>query len=172
MEKINRRKAMTVMASWSAASLIPFSWFMQSCQESYTTLLSEDYQLLLGTIVDLILPKTSQSPGAKEAHVQHFVALIIEDCYDEKDRNKIVIGLNELLSQGFLNLTSQKQFDELNRLDQEALKDSSHYFADLKSLTKWGYFSSELGVTQGLRYNPIPAYYKGCEPYNGEVAWY
>lgn len=173
MEKINRRKAMSLMAKWSAASCLPFSWLMESCQKSGpSSLLSEDYQVLLSTIVDIILPKTPESPGAKEANVQHFVALIVEDCYEDDDRNKIILGLNALLSQGFLNFTDQEQFNIINQLDQDASKEDSHYFKDLKSLTQWGYFSSELGITQGLRYNPIPAYYKGCVPYNGEIAWY
>ena len=173
MEKINRRMAMSLMAKWSAASCIPFSWIMESCQQSGpSSLLSENYQLLLGTIVDIILPKTPESPGAKEANVQHFVALIVEDCYEDEDRNKIILGLNELLTQGFLKLSSQEQFDELNQLDQMASNDESHYFKSLKSLTQWGYFSSELGIKEGLRYNPIPGSYKGCVPYDGEVAWY
>jgi hypothetical protein len=173
MEKINRRKAMALMAKWSAISCIPFSWVLESCQQSGpSSLLSTDYQVLLSTLVDIILPKTPESPGAKEANVQHFVAIIIEDCYEDEDRNRIVIGLNALLSEGFLNKSGQEQFDILNRLDQDALNDPSHYFKDLKSLTQWGYFSSELGITKGLRYNPIPGSYKGCEPYNGEVAWY
>ena len=164
---------MTLMAKWSAASCIPFSWLLESCQQNGpSTLISEDYQLLLSTIVDIIMPKTSESPGAKEANVQHFVALIVEDCYEEEDRNKIVIGLNQLLDQKFLKLSEEEQFDLLNLLDQEAKDDPSHYFKDLKSLTQWGYFSSELGITQGLRYNPIPGYYKGCVPYKGEIAWY
>ena len=173
MEKINRRQAMSLMAKWSAASCSPFSWLLESCQKSGPiNLFSEDYQLLLSTVVDIILPKTDKSPGAKEANVHYFVALIVEECYEVENRNKIVIGLNELLNQKFLKLSWQDQFDILNQLDQEALNDSSHYFTDIKSLTQWGYFSSELGITQGLRYNPIPGYYKGCEPYNGEVAWY
>ncbi|MFM8449969.1 MAG: gluconate 2-dehydrogenase subunit 3 family protein, partial [Haliscomenobacter sp.] len=48
-----------------------------------------------------------------------------------------------------------------------------HFFRDLKSLTRWGYFTSEAGVTKALRYNPIPGSYKGCVPYEpGEIAWY
>jgi len=173
MEKINRRKAISLMAKWSAASCIPFSWLLESCQKSGpSNLLSEDYQMLLGTIVDIILPKTPQSPGAKEANVHHFVALILEDCYEVEDRNQIVLGLNTLLDQGFLKLSHDEQFNTLNMLDKEASNADSHYFKDLKSLTQWGYFSSELGIKEGLRYNPIPGYYKGCVPYNGEIAWY
>jgi len=173
MEKINRRKAMGLMAKWSALSCVPFSWLLEGCEQSGpSSLLSDDYQELLGTVVDIILPKTPESPGAKEANVQHFVAIIVEDCYEEEDRNKIVKGLNTLLADGFLKKSSQEQFDMLNQLDKDATNNESHYFKDLKGLAQWGYFSSELGVTKGLRYNPIPGRYKGCEPYNGEIAWY
>ena len=173
MENINRRKAMGLMAKWSAISCIPFSWILEGCEQSGpSSLLATDYQLLLGTVVDIILPKTPDSAGAKEANVQHFVAMVVEDCYEEQDRNQMVIGLNTLMADGFMKKSSEEQFDILNGLDQESVTVESHYFKDLKGLTQWGYFSSELGITTGLRYNPIPGRYKGCEPYNGEIAWY
>ncbi|MGI9547799.1 MAG: gluconate 2-dehydrogenase subunit 3 family protein, partial [Flavobacteriaceae bacterium] len=83
--------------------------------------------------------------------------------------------LNQLLRDGFLDLSAEKKYEVVEQLDKAAKsKDHNipHYFKDIKSLTQWGYFSSEIGVTEGLRYNPTPGYYKGCVPYNGEIAWY
>ena len=48
----------------------------------------------------------------------------------------------------------------------------SHYFTMIKQLTLWGYFSSEIGATQALRYVAIPGKYEGCVPYKkGDKAW-
>jgi hypothetical protein len=176
MEKINRRNALGVLARWSAASFIPFSWLLEGCTDnSNPSLLNNEYQTLLAEIVDIILPKTETSPGAKEANVQYFVGLIVEDCYELERKDRIIVGLNQLLRNKFLDLTAQKKYEVLEQLDREANAATytiPHYFKDVKSLTQWGYFSSEKGITEGLRYNPVPGYYKGCVPYNGEIAWY
>jgi hypothetical protein len=42
----------------------------------------------------------------------------------------------------------------------------------MKELTLWGFFSSEIGATQALRYVAIPGRYEGCIPYKkGDKAW-
>lgn len=176
MEKINRRNALGILARWSAASFIPFSWFLEGCAgNSNPSLLNKEYQALLAIIVEIILPKTAASPGAKEANVHYFVALIVEDCYETERKDRIIVGLNELLGDRFFEFSAQKQTAIIAQLDKEAHSPTQkipHYFKDVKSLTQWGYFSSKKGILEGLRYNPIPGDYKGCIPYNGEIAWY
>jgi hypothetical protein len=42
----------------------------------------------------------------------------------------------------------------------------------MKQLTMLGYFTSEVGSTQALRYVPVPGKYEGCIPYKkGDRAW-
>jgi hypothetical protein len=42
----------------------------------------------------------------------------------------------------------------------------------MKQLTLWGYFSSEIGMKQALRFLPIPGRYDGALPYKkGDKAW-
>ena len=79
------------------------------------------------------------------------------------------------MSSGFLDLSEEKQYDFIAKIDEEANSPTSttpSYFKDLKSLTQWGYFSSKIGIMEGLRYNPIPGTYKGCVTYTNEIAWY
>ncbi|NJM26773.1 MAG: gluconate 2-dehydrogenase subunit 3 family protein [Bacteroidia bacterium] len=59
----------------------------------------------------------------------------------------------------------------LTLLTEEGRKQEGHYFSLIKDLTLWGYFSSEVGCTQALRFNPIPGRFEGCIPYNNEPAW-
>ncbi len=176
MEKIDRRNALGILARWSAGSFIPFSWFLGGCSEnSNPSLFNAAYQSLMASIVEIILPETETSPGAKEANVHHFIALIVEDCYQIERKDRILLGLNQLLRDGFTDLSAQKQYEVIEQLDAEANNGTHqipHYFKDLKSLAQWGYFSSKIGIIKGLRYNPIPGSYKGCVPYNGEIAWY
>jgi len=47
-----------------------------------------------------------------------------------------------------------------------------HYFFMMKQLTMLGYFTSKVGMTQALRYEPVPGRYEGCIPYKkGDKAW-
>ncbi|MCX6949827.1 MAG: gluconate 2-dehydrogenase subunit 3 family protein, partial [Opitutae bacterium] len=48
-----------------------------------------------------------------------------------------------------------------------------HYFKLYKQLTLLGYFTSEIGATQALRYLEVPGAYRGNDPYRkGDRAWY
>ncbi len=47
-----------------------------------------------------------------------------------------------------------------------------HYFAMMRQLTLWGYFSSKEGMTKALRYVETPGRYDGAYPYKkGDKAW-
>jgi hypothetical protein len=68
----------------------------------------------------------------------------------------------------------------LTEIDTEAKKymaektdeDPKHYFRMMKELTLLGYFTSEIGATQALRYVAVPGKYEGCVPYKkGDRAW-
>jgi hypothetical protein len=64
--------------------------------------------------------------------------------------------------------------DKKAKSDQKYVKQrmSPHYFALMKQLTLLGYFTSEVGATKALRYNPVPGRYEGCIPYKkGDKAW-
>jgi hypothetical protein len=48
----------------------------------------------------------------------------------------------------------------------------SHYYTMIKQLTLFGYFSSEIGSKQALRFLPVPGKYDGAYPYKkGDKAW-
>jgi hypothetical protein len=76
----------------------------------------------------------------------------------------------------FMSLTPEEKHALLVALDKEAQAETlgrkMHYFNMMKQLTVLGYFSSEPGATEALRYVPIPGRYDGCIPYHeGEKAW-
>jgi hypothetical protein len=68
----------------------------------------------------------------------------------------------------------------LERLDREAIEymripgnaDRPHYFRLLKELTLLGYFTSEIGYTQAMRYAETPGRFDPCITYTaGDKAW-
>jgi hypothetical protein len=55
---------------------------------------------------------------------------------------------------------------------EDSHKQPAHYFRMMKELVLLGYFTSEIGCTQALRYAETPGRYDPCLPYTpGERAW-
>jgi hypothetical protein len=67
----------------------------------------------------------------------------------------------------FNNKENQKEKEETGKGNRNYQKQhmAPHYFTMLKQLTLLGYFTSEPGMTQAVRYLPVPGRYEGCVPY-------
>lgn len=69
--------------------------------------------------------------------------------------------------------------EQIENLPTDAVNDTGdshkqprHYFRMIKELALLGYFTSEIGCTQALRYIETPGHYDPCLPYTpGERAW-
>jgi hypothetical protein len=60
---------------------------------------------------------------------------------------------------------AQKEMKEFNG-------DPRHYYTMIKQLTLLGYFTSEIGMKEALRFLPVPTKYDGAFPYKkGDKAW-
>jgi hypothetical protein len=137
---------------------------------------------LLAEIGDTILPTTS-TPGAKAAGVGPFMAVMVTDVYDAGQQKIFRDGLatlerecRKLHGTDFMSATSAQRTTLLEQLDREqyAQRNSgkAHYFRMLKELSLLGYFTSEIGYTQAMRYTETPGRFDPCVPYTpGEKAW-
>jgi len=141
---------------------------------------------LLDEVADTILPDTT-TPGAKAARVGPFMALMVTDCYDDKDQQVFRAGLQQLDAasqkangKSFMASTPGQRLTLLETLDHEqktymdAKKpaDRAHYFRMMKELTLLGYFTSEIGYTKAQRYAESPGHYDPCMPYKkGDKSW-
>ena len=137
-------------------------------------------------IAETILPETS-TPGAKAAGVGPFIAMMVDDTYYAEDQQIIRDGLNSfqalcLRSYGahFQIVTAAQRLSLVERLDEEQylyMETSdegapTHYFRMIKELTLLGYFTSEIGYTQAMRYAETPGRYDPCAPLApGDKLW-
>ena len=120
-------------------------------------------QALLAEVVETILPATD-TPGAKAARVHVFVDLALARCAPAAGR-AVVLAALRALGADFLTGGPDARRADLARIDPAAL-------ALLQELTVLGYFSSEIGATQALAYDPVPGGYRGCIPLApGQKAW-
>lgn len=191
MNNISRREAIARVSLIMGGTLsAPALAFLSGCspevkEEKQTGLFDETQQKTIAVISSLIIPATD-TPGAKEANVPEFVQYMIEDCYPKEDQNRFISGLGKIdkeskasYNEPFLNLNEQKQIELLTRLEIEAREERQKdanltppALLMLKELTLLGYFTSEIGATKALVYDPVPGKYEACVPLKeGQRSW-
>lgn len=123
--------------------------------------LPADRLALLAEMADTILPDTD-TPGAKAAKVQDYIAVVVEDCFPPDKRPLFWNGLEAAEKQCIA--TNGKSFVDCSVAERTAFftklqaeqRDGDSFWRQLKGLTLNGYFTSEIGATQALNYDPIP----------------
>jgi hypothetical protein len=190
-ELLSRREALQrVSALLGGAALVGHAALLTGCapaavvRTGATAFAAQDVALL-DEIADTILPATS-TPGAKAAGVGSFIATMVVDSYNADQQRIFRAGLETLERDcrrsngaGFVTATPQQRLALLERLDREQFEGGGrtergepHYFRMLKELTLLGYFTSEIGYTQALRYTETPGRFDPCIPYKpGDKAW-
>lgn len=187
---MNRREALERVALIFGGTVIGGAAFLQGCKTSdkngFVFNLTPEQIAFLDEIAETIIPATN-TPGAKAAKVGEFMQVMVTDCYEEKDQQIFSEGLIKVdeaskskYSKAFMEITAEERtalFNEINKElkaynDNKKEGDANHYFAMMKQLTLLGYFTSEIGATQALRYEAVPGRYEGCIPYQkGDRAW-
>jgi hypothetical protein len=119
-----------------ALSATTIATLFDSCTQpgkNSANLFSADQEKMLAEIADIILPKTQMSPGAKEAEVGPFIAMMIKDCYPEEAQKTFVKGLEDLEESSKKEFS--KSFLEIGIKDREQLlrKVRENTLASLKS---------------------------------------
>lgn len=141
---------------------------------------------LLDEIAETILPATD-TPGAKAAGVGPFMALMVTDCYYPAEQEIFKDGMQAIDRQSteaygvdFMSAAPTQRLALLESLDAEQLafmqsktEDApAHYFRMMKELALLGYFTSEIGYNQAMRYAETPGRFDPCVPYEpGGKAW-
>lgn len=167
----------------------------------------------LDEVAETIVPATG-TPGAKDAKVGAFMALMVTDCYDPDEQKAFRDGMRRVdeaakkaANVAFMQATPQQRLAVLTALDRQAHRaaygteaeerkrkglaqlppydsieaeeapsggseEPVHFFRMMKDLALLGYFTSEIGCTQVLRYTEVPGRYDPCVPYvEGTPAW-
>ncbi len=199
---MNRRDALARVALLMGGAVIGGDYFLTGCSPASSDKqagdtkdkaaannfkpLNPEQTAYLNEVAETILP-TTKTPGAKAANVGAFMGVMVRDCYTPADQQIFVDGMAKLEeaskkqnSKGFLQSTPNERTALLTALDKEQkdysknkkLEQPNHYFRMMKELTLLGFFTSEVGATQALRYLPVPGKYDGNVPYKkGDRAW-
>lgn len=178
---MDRRQALSRVALIFGGSIIGAKAFLSGCKsDKKEELFETDEIAMFDEIGETILPTTTSAPGAKAAGIGTFMKVYVSDCYTEKDQQifkegfaKIDEASQKSYDKNFMELSPDEKTNILVAIDKEAtmhkknLKpdEPNHFFSMMKQLTIFGYFTSEVGATKSLRYDPVPGSYEGCVDY-------
>jgi hypothetical protein len=191
---MNRREALNRVALMLGTTVVGGAAFLEGCSTGDKKVaaaaaglpFSTENISFLDEVAETIIPATN-TPGAKAAKVGAFMNTMVTDCYDEKNQKIFTEGIGKIeeasqkkFNTAFAKATPDQRKELLTEIDKEANaynkskkpEDPAHYFSLMKQLTLLGYFTSEPGATQALRYVAVPGRYEGCIPYKkGDKAW-
>jgi hypothetical protein len=146
--------------------------------------LASDERAALAAAVEVILPATD-TPGAREAGVPAFIEHMLAGWFEPAERDSFRAGLarldrmaRERGGTAFAAADEAHQIEILTALEQEALAQGggaslitgyriptappAAFFTALKELVLIGYYTSEIGATRELHWNPVPGRFDPC----------
>jgi gluconate 2-dehydrogenase gamma chain len=147
--------------------------------------LSKEEGAMVEAVSDLIIPRTG-TPGAREVGVPTFIDVILKDAYPTDDQARFVSGLKDFDAEAqrahgkpFLELQPAQQVSFLQQVHDAAAAKEKAEEADkdvpagerkrafvlmMKELTLLGFFTSQVGATEILQYEPVPGGFQACIP--------
>ena len=143
--------------------------------------LTEQQGEIVAEIAEIIIPRTD-TPGARDIGVPQFIDAMLKDAYTAEDRARYVAGLGELQAQAqrahgreFLELAARQRVALVQALQDEAAAAERAlnlppaqlrrpFILMTKELALLGFFTSQVGATQVLQYDPVPGAFHGCVP--------
>ena len=177
-----------VSALLGGATLVGQAAMLAGCEKQETTVTSgpgkgifspTDIELL-DDVAETILPAT-ETPGARDAGVGAFIAVMVNDTYSPAEQETVLAGLESLnalckteYGSDFDALSPEQRRVIAERLDCEQYdaaesNEPTHYFRMLKELTVLGFFSSEVAYQHLLEYSETPGRYDPCRPLDANV---
>jgi gluconate 2-dehydrogenase gamma chain len=183
--KMDRREAIkrTAWIMGGVVSAPAIAAIMKGCKAEpdvnwKPVFLTKEQALIVMEVAEIIIPKTD-TPGAKDVGVPAFIDLVVKDCYNKEDQDRFLAGLQEFdaaakQSYGsiFMDLDASKQQEHVKKVHDAAIEvekttqpaPKRPFILLMKELTMLGFFTSKVGATEVLQYDPVPGGYKSCIP--------
>ncbi|MCC3860968.1 gluconate 2-dehydrogenase subunit 3 family protein [Pseudemcibacter aquimaris] len=146
--------------------------------------LNEAHLNLIGDIADMIIPDTD-TLGAKSVNVHYLIDELAANWMTADEKVDFLAELTRLdenikakYGMTFSELDQEGRGRVLDSLGLEMLASSQggqipgsanietrkHIYLELRELIIFGYYTSEVGASEELNYDPVPGEFKGCIP--------
>jgi hypothetical protein len=170
-----RNAVLFLGGSISAAQISPLISNVAAMDANYIPkFLSKHHFQMTTHLVDLIIPE-SDTPGALTANVHQFIDVMLDgwaasdtqlrflDNFNNIDRRSV-----SMTGKIFADANRTQQIKLLEVLDRESFSNNGTdiFFGEFKALVVFGYYSSEEGASDELRYDRIPGGYRDCIPFS------
>ncbi len=154
-----------------AAALTRFSR-QSSADGSRGPVFSADQFALLEQVTEVIIPATD-TPGAIGAGVPAFIRDLLMNWGSLESRAQIA-GVLETIEQrtwskhgaAFLELPDSQRLELMRVYDEESVRAHDPAYRKFKQMVLLGYYHSEIGATQELRFELVPGAWRSCLPLN------
>lgn len=174
MMKTNRRTAIKYFVLLTAgAAFLPSCKTNKAKDAAFNNIpIDEDQQTTLSEISETIIPATD-TPGAKAVSAHVFALQMLNDCYEQPDRDRFMKGFTEFesgvkkkYSKPFLQCTKAEREAIIAEADEQkkAITDASFFYNMLKQLTIKGYTESKYFLTNVHEYKLVPGKFKNSVP--------
>ncbi len=125
---------------------------------------------MLELVSDIIIPATD-TPGAIAAGVPQYIREMLANWAAPQTLTEFAAML-DLIDQrawgrfgaGFLELAHERRFELMRDFDAEMVTSGDKNYRRLKFLVLVGYYHSEVGATQELRFELVPGAWRACVP--------
>ena len=146
------------------ASIAVLNWSLVSrAVASGSGVLTPTQMKAVSIIADIIIPETD-TPGAATAGVPQFIDHSLADLMAKENAGRFIEGLDMFLAAEprFLEETAAAQYQAVARLDASLRTDArfNGFYRQLKELVLIGYYTSEVGASVELAYDPLPGRYE------------
>tara|TARA_R110002073_G_scaffold26533_7_gene86879 strand:+ start:4227 stop:4844 length:618 start_codon:yes stop_codon:yes gene_type:complete len=183
----------TLLITGASASQLGFSLSVEQTAylaqaPNYNTL-QVDYftpaqRRIVAAMTDVIIPRTD-TPGALDAGVSRYIELMAANWFNAAEAVIFAAGLQDMETRipaefgaPFDQLSHAQQLQIMEAMEEDAADSTWYEFGNvmrefiseapficqIKELTIWGFFTSEEGSSQVLRYDPMPMYFDGDIP--------
>ena len=169
--KLNRRSLIlgAVFLVGGAAALTRFTRGPAGETEGGPVLSSEQFALL-EQVCEVMIPATD-TPGAIGAGVPELIRQLLTD-WGSSETRAAMVGLLESIEKqawsrhgaSFLELPGERRLSLIRALDEESIARQDVAYGRFKHLVLLGYYHSEVGATQELRYELVPGAWRSCLP--------
>lgn len=185
MTIMNRRDALKNVVLLMGGTMIGANAILTGCapdSQLKDLNFSPEDLAFLDEIGETIVP-TTDTPGAKAVKIGEFIQMMVKECYDAEQQTTFINGLNTIRTEfktekgvDFMEGSPEDRLTFLNTMYQKYVDSGEEKQPEiihmLRDLTVLGYFSSEIGATQALRYVESPGRFDPCVEYKkGDRAW-
>jgi len=176
---VDRRDVFKGLLAFAALAPLAGCAWAEAAKNSFV---SPSRTAFLAEFVDTLIPATD-TPGAKASNVHLGIAALMDGWASAETRTTILAAIDAIqtdldtrMGASFMVGKHSMRLDALSALDAEAFtaprpgkwKD----YRTLKALAIRLYYTSEIGASQELRYDPLPDGYIGDLPFkSGDRAW-